>query len=136
MSWGKRTKAGKVKREDKWFSLAIRQRDGNQCRNCGSTEGIQCAHIYGRRTKSTRWSTDNAVALCGRCHRYFTGEPIEWAHWCRIELGEAHMDALRDKHNQILKTSEVLRGLISDHYRTEYNRMCKSGDVNLQDWQF
>jgi hypothetical protein len=124
---------GVSKREDRWFSKAIRQRDG-ACRCCGSTEDGQCAHIYGRATKATRWDPDNAVRLCATCHGRFTGEPVEWGLWCDMELGEEHMDRLKTKKNGILKVTDALRGEVSDHYRMEYNRMVREGSHDLKPW--
>ena len=132
-SWNKRS-TGSVKKEDTWFSKAIRARDNWQCRKCGSVDTIQCAHIYARRTKSVRYHTANAVALCAACHRYFTDEPIAWARWCDQTLGAAHMEKLQMQKNRVLKTTESVRQEISDHYRTEYNRMTKDGTRSLRNW--
>ena len=57
---------------DKLFSLAIRERDGWACRNCGSTYRPQAAHIISRRYSAVRWSSDNCLCLCQKCHLKFT----------------------------------------------------------------
>ena len=66
-------------RADKLFSEKIR-RDAC-CRNCGASWRLQCAHIVSRRYNATRWSTDNAVCLCQKCHMKFTYDPLGWEEW-------------------------------------------------------
>ena len=80
------------------FSLQVRARDG-RCQNneCGATVGLQCAHIVSRRYRSVRWSFDNAVALCMRCHVYFTHRPIEWGLWVEGRIGEDAYAVLRQR---------------------------------------
>ena len=78
----------KIKRDkrDALFSELVRERAGWVCERCGKQPErrlLQCAHIFGRRHRSTRWHPANAVCLCFGCHRYFTENPIEFAAWCR-----------------------------------------------------
>jgi len=116
---------GGIKREacDKWFSDCVRHRDGHTCLDCGKTEGqLDCAHIYGRAKKSTRWSMDNAVTLCRGCHMRHTEHPIAFHDWLVRLWGEGHMNLLREKAGAILKTNKILRKEISDHYRGEIRR--------------
>lgn len=114
-----------IRREacDKWFSDCVRHRDGYTCLDCGKTEGqLDCAHIYGRAKKSTRWSMDNAVTLCRGCHMRHTEHPIAFHDWLVRLWGEGHMNLLREKACAILKTNKILRKEISDHYRGEIRR--------------
>lgn len=127
-----------IKRDqaDKWFSDCVRWRDGYSCRHChkhfmGLVQGFECCHIYGRANKSTRWCADNAVALCGGCHRHFTENPLEFHAWLLKELGEGFLELLREKRNTILKTNKQLRKEISTHYREEYRRMVETDSVDL-----
>ena len=114
-----------IKREacDKWFSDCVRHRDNHTCQNCGRQQGqIDCAHIYGRAKKSTRWSMDNAISLCRACHQFYTSHPVAFTDWLTNKWGEGHMDLLREKANAILKTNKALRKEISDHYRSELRK--------------
>jgi hypothetical protein len=127
-----------IKRDqaDKWFSDCIRHRADYQCEHChkgftGLVQGFECCHIYGRANKSTRWSADNAVALCGGCHRAFTEHPIAFHDWLLVHHGGGHMDLLREKRNSILKTNKILRKEISKHYRDEFRRMGENGTTDL-----
>ena len=119
-----------IKREacDKWFSDVVRAKAGWCCEYCGksfggASAGLHCAHIFGRANKSTRWSLDNAVSLCAYHHDYFGKNPVSFADWLSGYYGEGHMDILREKRNQILKTNQQLRKEISDHYRAEYRNI-------------
>ena len=76
----------------------------------------------------------NATALCHACHRYFTSNPIAFHDWLNDELGEAHMDKLRQDRNEIYKTNKLLRKDISDHYRDEVRRKECDPDYEIQSW--
>jgi hypothetical protein len=56
-----------VKYADSWFAKYIVLRD-KHCVTCGSTENLQCSHLYRRVHYSTRWTEDNAAAQCKGCH--------------------------------------------------------------------
>lgn len=114
----------KVTEADRQFSLAIRTRDNWTCRHCGAhelppTKFIQCAHIYSRQIKATRYSADNAVTLCAKCHKWFTERPSEFHIWLVKELGQGHMDLLREKSNAIGSDSKATRAEVSKHYREQ-----------------
>ena len=134
-----RAMRGVSKTEDKHFSKCIRHRDNWRCRSCSvdciMDQGhLQCCHIYGRANKSTRWAPENCIAMCRTCHERYTKEPIEWAAFCENLLGYEHMEQLKTKKNQIMKTSAALRKQISDHYRIEYKRMVAAQTTDLRGW--
>lgn len=56
---------------------------------------LQTSHFWGRAKKSVRWDTDNAVGLCGGCHRYLTAHPEEHARWFQDHLGEQAFEFLK-----------------------------------------
>ena len=127
-----------IKRDaaDKWFSDCIRLRAGFQCECChkgfpGLVQGFECCHIYGRANKSTRWDAGNAVALCGGCHRRFSEHPLEFNYWLVKYLGVGHLELLRERRNQILKTNKQLRMDIARHYREEFRRMERECSTDL-----
>ena len=72
---------------DRAFSLFIRKRDG-ACRACGSTDGLQCAHVWSRRYHAVRFDERNAVALCRGCHVKFTHSQALWDGWCEENIPE------------------------------------------------
>ena len=71
-----------VKKADRLFSVAIRDRDG-RCLACGARDNLQCAHIISRRytNDGLRWDFQNAVTLCHRDHVFYTYRPLEWESW-------------------------------------------------------
>ena len=83
---------------DKWFARIIRAR--RWCQKCGADGAdpstfLQCAHIYSRTYLGIRWDERNAMALCRRCHMFFTHRPIEWEEFVIAEIGEALYRELR-----------------------------------------
>ena len=115
-----------IKRDaaDKWFSDVVRSKANYTCEHCRKTDSrMECAHIYGRRLKSVRWSLDNAVCLCHWCHRNFTENPVQFSDWLNQYFGEGHMDILREKKNGILKANDQVKKEIAKHYREEYKKM-------------
>ena len=133
---------GGIKREacDAWFSDCIRHAAGYRCEHCGKpfpglVQGFECAHIYGRRNKSTRWCVGNAVALCSHCHREFTEHPLDFQHWLQTHLGQGHMDILREKKNQTFKATASIKREISKHYREEFRRMESENTTDLVSYQ-
>lgn len=77
----KAKRKAKLHDADTLFSTYIRTRDGWACRNCGSPYMVQCAHIVSRRYRATRWTPDNALALCQKCHLRWTHNPIAFEAW-------------------------------------------------------
>lgn len=120
-----------IKRDaaDIWFSKAVRTRDWFTCQQCGKGPSVECAHIFGRANKSTRWDMDNAISLCHYCHRYFTANPIEFHDFLEDLWGASALEILREKKNVILKTNKTLRAEIAKHYR-EQVRMAEADEAH------
>lgn len=97
---------------DELFSRRIRERDGHQCRRCGSTWMLDAAHVIRRGYHATRWVLRNAVCLCRSCHDYMGGRDIEWRNWCLaqdIPYDNLHWLALHDKPERPEDALERLR---------------------------
>ena len=121
-----------IKRDvaDKWFSDVVRLNKQSTCEKCGKEGRTECAHIFGRRAKSVRWSMDNAVCLCHYCHKYYTANPVEFTDWLEDTLGEGHLSILREKWQVLMPTNKLLRAEIAKHYREEHKKMTK--DTNYK----
>lgn len=95
-----RSRASLKKEADALFSWAIRRRD-KRCQAVGykfrCSFTLQAAHLIRRRYLATRWSMDNAVALCGAHHVYFTHNDIEWIDWIIERIGEDEYKGLRER---------------------------------------
>jgi len=93
-----------VKKLDSVFSAYIRARD-KSCIVCGSTENLQCGHLFSRTNYSTRWDAGNAAAQCRGCnmrHEY-DWEPMRAAY---IEIhGQEKYDTIYRRHTRVNKFS-------------------------------
>lgn len=120
---------------DAAFSNAIRLNRHHTCEHCGKSDGrMECAHIYGRRYKSVRWDTLNALCLCHHCHRTFTENPVDFTKWLQGYVGQGYLDILNEKRNQIFKTTEAARKEIAKHYR-EQVKLLEAGPHDLVSYQ-
>lgn len=77
----RRSRLGMRRECDRIFAIAVKERDGWSCRNCGTHMHPQCAHLVSRRYHATRWDLLNAVCLCAGCHVKYTHDPIAWDDW-------------------------------------------------------
>lgn len=67
------------------------------CERCGSTVGVQWAHIESRRKKGQmiRWSENNCLALCAgpgsnSCHAWFDNNKIASSAWLQVAFPEKY----------------------------------------------
>ena len=108
-----------VKLCDTLFSLYIRTRDKKQyggCPFCGKP--IDCAfHFFSRVNYATRWDEDNAVGSCVGCNMRMEYAPFPYYQWFKDNRGEAALEALNRKHNQIGKFSNSDLQEIAAKYR-------------------
>ena len=86
---------------DKLCSQIVRAR--GSCEKCKSKESLQCCHIFSRKYNNTRWDLDNLLCLCAKDHFLFHAEPLYFAEWVKLHLGEEKYELLKEKHNQITK---------------------------------
>jgi len=110
-----------IKRDaaDMWFSKCVRARDGH-CMICGTTENLDCCHVYGRRNKVVRWSLDNAISLCRYHHRQMGENPALFMEMLEDLYGPGHMEILNEKARGVMKTNRELRLEIAKFYREQY----------------
>ena len=131
-----------IKRDaaDAMFSDAVRLANNYTCEHCGLVGGkgqgtpqMDCAHIWGRANKSTRWDTMNALCLCRTCHDRFGGNPLDFTRWLESHVGPGYLELLNERRNKILKTNKALRKEIAKHYRQEIKLMEES-EHDLVSW--
>jgi hypothetical protein len=88
------TKSGLIRKADKLFSALIREED--HCEWCGAkNDTLQCAHIFTRSYKITRYDPLNAICLCAGCHFRWHKEPVEAVEWVKNYLGVNVYEELR-----------------------------------------
>jgi hypothetical protein len=123
----------KISPADSAFSQCIKVRAGGRCESSGKefpgadmtgkAQGLECAHIYGRRAKSTRWEPDNAMALSHYRHRYYTENPHEWIAFVAEKLGQERFERLRAKWLTNVQVNDKLEKAIAAHYRQQLRWM-------------
>jgi hypothetical protein len=84
---------GVRQRLDRLFGEAVRAR--GQCERCGSTTNLQCAHVVHRRYEPVRWSQENALCLCSKCHYWGHAFPLDWEDFVVGVMGPDGFDALK-----------------------------------------
>ncbi len=85
----------KLDARDVLFSKLVRERAGQRCEACGSTESLQCSHHVSRKYRLLRWHPLNAACHCARCHGLFTDFPVDHGEWIAGHLGAANLATLR-----------------------------------------
>jgi hypothetical protein len=123
----------KISPADAAFSQCVKVRVAGRCEASGrefpgadltgKAAGLECAHVYGRRAKSTRWFPDNAVSLSHGKHRYYTENPHEWIAFVAEKLGQERFERLRAKWLTNVKVNEALEKQIAAHYRKQLRLM-------------
>lgn len=93
------------KKLDTVWSIKVRERAGNCCEYCGSTNMVQAHHIIPRTHKGTRWDINNGTALCFRHH-------LHWAHKDSIAFYEwistkRNIEVLKIKGYSVSKWAEA-----------------------------
>ena len=68
-----------------------------KCFRCGTTEGLQAAHIIGRAQRVVRWDTRNGICLCHTCHRLFDTYRIDRFFLILSAIGDAKYERLQQK---------------------------------------
>lgn len=99
---------------DIWFSKVVRTRDNWTCQRCQlpceDNKGyLDCSHYFSRAMKSVRFDPENAVALCKKCHDYFTQKnEKEHEDFFITRIGKVRFDLLSFRAHQATKVDEKL----------------------------
>lgn len=99
----KPTKTSLTRHLDKECSRVIRLQ--GHCVWCGliDYEKLQCAHIFSRTYRNTRWDLKNMLCLCAGCHFYAHKNPIAFVDKVQSLLGEHEYSELKRRHNLIMR---------------------------------
>lgn len=127
----KRIKNAKI---DDVFSRCIRESANWTCQKSGLVDpegqatgrsrGMQCCHIYGRRTVSMRWWPDNAICMNSRWHRFYTENPLKFESFLNGLIGNGNLLFLCERFNRTdIKYTDKDRRDIYEHFKNEYQRM-------------
>lgn len=86
------------RKADELFSKIVRSR--GICERCGRRPPaviLDCSHIMSRKYHGTRWSEDNAQAICKGCHFWQHQNPAENALFLLETVGEEKLAELRER---------------------------------------
>ncbi len=122
MSWGGGIKRDKI---DIILSKLVREAANHICQHCGldhsgCTGKNDAAHVFGRRTKSTRYHSENLICLCKKCHQWFTENPILFEKFCKDHMGEARLDELCLRHNKPRQYKKWEKDEMYHYYKGQY----------------
>lgn len=99
----KPTKKSLTRKLDLVCSLIIRKR--MECAWCTikvqSVSDLQCAHIFSRSYRNTRWDLQNLLSLCPSCHFYGHRNPIAFAEFVKSLMSDYEYTQLKIKHVSI-----------------------------------
>lgn len=118
-----------VNKLDKVHSLFIRARD-KRCVTCGSTEKLQCGHIFTRSAYATRWdlsTAGNAHAQCAKCNIRHEYDPYPFNNWYITQFGKDEWDKMHTRHKAVYKVTqeqlefiiETINGLLAEQEKEE-----------------
>lgn len=113
----KQTKSSLTRKLDIECSRIIRSR--GQCAWCWLQDyaKLQCAHIFSRTYRNTRWDLKNMICLCASCHFNGHKNPILFSEFVREYLGDATYLELKQKHNSIKRWTIVEMQELLDAYK-------------------
>lgn len=102
----KPTKTSMTRKLDKECSDQVRSR--GLCERCGPAiyyefSELQCAHIWSRVYRNTRWNLKNLLSLCASCHFWAHRNPLDFADWVRDHIGIENYNYLKQERNKIMK---------------------------------
>lgn len=122
----KKTRSQLVKEADKYFSLYIRYRDGEEtpdgwyanCITCDARKPIkemQAGHFMSRRYYATRWEDLNVATQCSSCNVFKQGEQFKFGKAIDNLYGDGTADRLEKECKVIRKiTTSELEQIIED----------------------
>lgn len=96
-----------IKRQFKEWSTKVKERDGNHCVICQSTNYIHTHHLFPREIHELRFEIDNGITLCAKHHKYSLEisahkNPIAFLLWITLNRKEQLMKLL-EKYKEIKK---------------------------------
>ena len=102
----KRSRKSIVRELDKVFAQYIKNRD-KYCICCGTTENLQCGHLFSRVSYSTRWEEMNAHAQCRSCNLKHEYNPHIMTIAFVNNYGLKEYEKLNRLHLQVIKFKDT-----------------------------
>ncbi len=99
-------KPSRVKYANTLWSTRIKEKYNHCCAFCGETFAIAGHHIRSRRFASTRYDTDNGIAVCRKHHWMAHNDPEAFRQELKMLIGEKMINHLFKKSQKIVKTDK------------------------------
>jgi len=107
-----------IKYADTMCSLYVRKLDPICC-CCGSTQRLQCGHIFPRGNLILRWDKRNVVTQCASCNAYHEKNPKRLENVIRVRFGEEYLEKLRiESHKTVDISTEQIR-IYGDEFKKQ-----------------
>ncbi|MCK9370492.1 HNH endonuclease [Candidatus Dojkabacteria bacterium] len=100
----KKQERKELKRLDKEWAIAVKERDGKKCVICGRTEYLNSHHLIPREDHKLRHVIANGICLCSLHHRFSNiisahKNPFMFLEWFQINRKEQYMTLLKEITN-------------------------------------
>lgn len=112
----KPTRKGLIRSLDRTVSLYVRARD-RRCQTCGTTENLQCGHLFTRAAYSTRWDEMNCFAQCASCNLRHEHNPHPMTLKFIDEYGMENYKELNRRHAKPRKFSDRDLSELSEEFK-------------------
>lgn len=115
------------KRLDLAVAGLLKEANDWRCMRCGGEfrhrkHSLHWSHLWGRRSRATRWHPLGATTHCAACHDALTRSPDLMAHWRRQFLGDEH-ERMERRAKSVAKYATVTLEDMLAHYQNEIDRV-------------
>jgi hypothetical protein len=111
-----------TKYADTMCSLYVRKLDPICC-CCGSTQRLQCGHIFPRGNLILRWDKRNVVTQCASCNAYHEKNPKRLENVIRVRFGEEYLEALRYESHKTVDISTEQISTYGDEFKKQMEEL-------------
>lgn len=81
--------------DDLWKEV-VKKRAGFKCEKCGNTRYLQAHHIIPRTNYALRYDLKNGVALCRRCHLFWSHkDSVGFVRWISKKRDMDYLESRR-----------------------------------------
>jgi hypothetical protein len=128
----KQTRKSIVKKLDIIFSLYIRAIE-KKCFVCGSTENLQCGHLFSRVAFSTRWDLMNSHTQCRNCNMRHEYDFEPYRKKFVEKYGQGKYDILYRQHKAPTKYSNNDLLVLIEFYKQCLKKLERNNDKRNND---
>jgi hypothetical protein len=114
---------------DRTMAEYIRLRD-YRCVQCGSTQNLNCGHVFSRIMNSTRFLEENANCQCATCNKHHEYNAKPYYDWYVSKFGQQQFEAVNYLYwNGNGKIPLETLKEINDYYRSKIKALKTGEDI-------